>query len=221
MNDNLVGVSMHNATSIGVLIKQHDTSIKCILCSSIQCEHVMLVKQWPLDDPDIPEFLVDFMEQNVSTGYYRNSLIPPVSATKIPFHLTASLRDSFVNGPETIISKIEDDKGNIFLALIPAFPAINDDPCEACGSRFRDEDPREEGLHIKTVKMYGKRRIFDCYGMIEHFLITCILFNLETLQVSCQYTYRDALARCTETHLTVLNSKTLLNYWSSTVAVHV
>ena len=176
MNDNLIGVSMHNATSIGVLIKQNDTSIKCILCSSIQCEHVILVKHWPLDDPDIPELLVDFMEQNVSTVCYRNSLIPPVSATKIPFYLTASLRDSFVNGPETIISKIEDDKGNMFLALIPPFPAINDDPCEACGSTFRDEDPREEGWHIKTVKMYGKRRIFDCYGMIGLFFHSLYIY---------------------------------------------
>ncbi len=60
---------MHDATSVGVIQKQRDSSVKCIPCSSVQCEHAMLVRQWPLDDHDIPELLVDFLEQDVSTGY--------------------------------------------------------------------------------------------------------------------------------------------------------
>ena len=166
MNDSLIGVSMHDATSIGVLLKQRDSSVKCIPCSSVQCEHAMLIRRWPLDDPDIPELLVDFLEQDVSTGYSRNCLVSPVSVMKIPFDLSGCLRLSFLHGPEAILPEVKDDEGNVFLALFPPYPAINDDTCDLCGSRFRDEDPREEGWHIKTVKLYGKRHIFDCFGML-------------------------------------------------------
>ncbi len=155
---------MHDATSIGVIQKQRDSSVKCIPCSSVQCEHAMLVRQWPLDDPDIPELLVDFLEQDVSTGYSRNCLVSPISRTKIPFDLSGCLRRSFLLGPETILPEVKDDEGKVFLALFPPFPAINDDPCSLCGCRFRDEDPREEGWYIKTVKLYVKRRIHECFG---------------------------------------------------------
>lgn len=127
----------------------------------------MLIRQWPLDDPDIPELLVDFLEQNLTTRYSRNCLVLPVSATKIPFYLSGCLRHAFLNGPEVTLPKVKDDEGNMVLALFPPFPAINDEPCELCGSPFRTEDPREEGWHAKTVKLYGKRRIFNCFGMLQ------------------------------------------------------
>ncbi|XP_028417741.1 uncharacterized protein LOC114542267 isoform X2 [Dendronephthya gigantea] len=163
MNDSLIGISMHDAASIGVLAKQRDGSVKCIPCSSSQCEHAMLVKQWPMDDPDIPELLVDFLEQDVATGYSGNSLISPVSSRKIPFDLFGCQRRSFQNGPESVLPEVMDDEGKMFLALFPPFPALNDEPCQLCGNNFRDEDPRDkESWYIKSVKLYGKRKIFDC-----------------------------------------------------------
>ena len=163
MSDSLIGISMHDATSVGVLQKQRGTSIRCLLCSSVQCKHAMCISQWPLDDPDIPELLVDFLEQpDVSARRGRNSLVSPVSLIRIPFDLSGYLRQSYLHGPETTVPEVKDDNGNVFLALLPP---INDDPCEICGSRFRNEDPRDEGWCIKTVKLFGKWQIFNCFGV--------------------------------------------------------
>ena len=168
---------MHDATSIGVLFKQRDSSVKCIPCSSVQCEHAKLVRQWPLDDPDIPELLVDFLEQDVSSGCSRNCLVSPVSTMQIPFDLSGCLRRSYLLGPENIFPEVKDDEGNECLALFPALPAINDDPCMLCGCRFRDEDPREEAWHIKTAKLYAKRCIFNCFGMFVFIIIFYFFFS--------------------------------------------
>lgn len=140
----------------------------------------MLIKRWPQDDHDIPELLIDFLEQDSPAVNSRNCLVSPVSEKKIPFDLPGCLRRPFLNGPETLLPTVTSQEGLVFLALLPTIPASNDDPCCLCGNIFREEDPRE-GWFIKSVKMYRKHSIFDCAGILKYFIIMVQYVFLETV----------------------------------------